>query len=119
MLSHEPTWTPGRKITLIHGVRRKSDLAYQKELDNFIKQGKPLSYLPFVSREDDLPSGVQKGRVVRVFHEGLVPISPETDHIFLCGNPDMVEEVEKWGLEKGFTVHSKKHPGNLHLEKYW
>lgn len=119
MMSDPTTWSEGRHVTLIHGVRKKIDLAYQNEINALIKEGKPLRYLPFVSREGDLPAGAEKGRLVRVFHEQLIPISPETDHIMLCGNPDMVEEVEKWGIEKGFTVHSKKKPGNLHLEKYW
>lgn len=119
MMKDPNTWSEGRKVTLIHGVRKKVDLAYRNEINSLIKEGKPLRYLPFVSRELDLPDGVESGRLVRVFHENLIPISPETDHIMLCGNPEMVEEVEKWGIEKGFTVHSKKKPGNLHLEKYW
>jgi hypothetical protein len=31
----------------------------------------------------------------------------------------MIEDLEKHLTERGFTVHSKKSPGNLHVEKYW
>jgi hypothetical protein len=31
----------------------------------------------------------------------------------------MTEDMEKHLVQRGFTVHSKKSPGTLHVEKYW
>jgi hypothetical protein len=31
----------------------------------------------------------------------------------------MIEELEKQLTASGYVVHSKKTPGNLHVEKYW
>lgn len=103
--------TEGRDITIVHGVRKLTDLAYQEEIKKFPN----VRYKPFVSREDNLPSWCQKGRVSAFFCE----LSPDQGHVFMCGNPDMIEEGEKILCEKGFVVHSKKTPGNLHVEKYW
>jgi hypothetical protein len=38
----------------------------------------------------------------------------------LCGNPAMIDDLERDLTTKlGYTVHSKKAPGHLHVEKYW
>lgn len=103
--------TKDRSITIVHGVRKLNDLAYQDEIGQFSN----VKYLPFVSREDDLPEWCSKGRVSSFFTE----LTPEQGHVFLCGNPEMIEEGERVLSSRGFTVHSKKTPGNLHVEKYW
>ena len=46
-------------------------------------------------------------------------LRPARDHVFLCGNPAMIDDLEAYLLPRGYTVHSKKRPGNLHLERYW
>ena len=61
----------------------------------------------------------ERGRVQRLFTENIVPLNPEKQSIFLCGNPAMIEEMEKYLISKGFVEHTKRTPGNLHLEKYW
>ncbi|MCB0394434.1 MAG: hypothetical protein KDD25_07735, partial [Bdellovibrionales bacterium] len=45
--------------------------------------------------------------------------SPETTHMFLCGNPDMVKDMTAQFESEGFTQHSRKQPGQIHIEKYW
>jgi ferredoxin--NADP+ reductase len=49
----------------------------------------------------------------------MVATDPHRDSVFLCGNPAMIEGMETLLVGKGYTVHSKKAPGNLHVEKYW
>jgi ferredoxin--NADP+ reductase len=57
--------------------------------------------------------------VQALFHSGELSLNPERDHVYLCGNPGMIEEVEQLLTGNGYVVHSKKTPGNLHVEKYW
>ncbi|MHC4065189.1 MAG: hypothetical protein ACYSUI_11935 [Planctomycetota bacterium] len=40
-------------------------------------------------------------------------------HVFLCGNPDMIQSVRPFPERRGFCTHSKRSPGNIHLERYW
>ena len=47
------------------------------------------------------------------------PLSPDSAHIYLCGNPEMIESLEAVLTLRGFRKHTRLHPGNLHLEKYW
>lgn len=118
MMRTASTWTEGRKITVLHGVRYGSDLAYQDELKKLSAEGRPIRYLPVVSRED--VHGTTRGYVQHLFSNGQVELNHERDHVFLCGNPAMIDEVEAELVNgRGFVVHSRKVPGNLHFEKYW
>ncbi len=124
MLRTESTWTSTgtaeRKIVLIHGVRFAADFAYSEELKAFEAQRMCFRYIPIASRE---PLGTQytgaRGRVQKLFADGTVTLNPEKQHIMMCGNPAMIEENEKLFLSLGFVEHSRKTPGNLHVEKYW
>jgi len=119
MMGIEGTWSEGRKITLLHGVRHIDDLGYRDELEKLAEtRGGSFSYLPFVSRATP-PSGGFSGHVTRFFEERSSEYSPNTHHVLLCGNPAMIDSVETILVGQGFSVHSKKQPGNLHFEKYW
>ena len=43
---------------------------------------------------------------------------PDDTHFFLCGNPRMIESMKDTLLPEGFTVHSKKSPGQIHIEEF-
>jgi ferredoxin--NADP+ reductase len=119
MVRTPTTWTPARKITVVHGVRYPEDFSYSDELLGY-ESARPglFSYLPISSRAPESWSG-RKGRVQALFHSGELSLNPERDHVYLCGNPGMIEEVEQLLTGNGYVVHSKKTPGNLHVEKYW
>lgn len=117
MLRTPSTWNQQRKISVVHGVRYSKDLAYCEELRAFSQQAN-FKYLPIVSRSDAEWTG-ERGHVQSLFEKGKVSAHPTTDHVFLCGNPAMVEDMEKSLLGQGFKVHARKTPGNLHIEKYW
>lgn len=117
MLRTPSTWTPNRKITVLHGVRKIVDLGYREELLE-LKKDPRLTYIPFVSRED-AQHDIRRGYVQSVLESDEITLDPNKDNVFVCGNPAMIEDVEKLLTQKGYIVHSKKHPGTLHLEKYW
>ena len=83
-----------------------------------------MTYLPTVSRpEPDWPG--HAGYVQSVVSDGSLeselgePLSADTAHVFISGNPEMVEEMQNQFLQTGFTLHAKRSPGSLHIEKYW
>ena len=118
MLRTPQTWINGRRISIVHGVRYESDLAYADELISLNKADKRLSYYPIVSRAAETWQG-ERGYVQRFFKEKIIKLDPSKDHVYICGNPAMIEEMQALLAEIGYTEHSKKQPGNLHLEKYW
>jgi ferredoxin--NADP+ reductase len=118
MVRTSTTWESDREITVVHGVRYPSDFAYADELELFRAAGKKFNYLPIASRAGGDFTG-RKGRIQKLFESGELEPNPATDSVFLCGNPAMTEDMEKHLVERGFTVHSKKSPGTLHVEKYW
>lgn len=48
---------------------------------------------------------------------GFMP-TPENTHVFLCGNPTMIEAAHLMLVEKGFLEHSRAIPGQIHVERY-
>jgi ferredoxin--NADP+ reductase len=118
MIRTADTWTSNRRITVVHGVRYPHDFAYVEELTGFEGKASNFSYLPISSRAPEEWQG-RKGRIQRLFETEELVLDPARDHVFLCGNPAMIDDVEKYLLPRGYSVHSKKAPGNLHLEKYW
>lgn len=103
---------------VIHGVRKHAELGYKDELLAFQNKGVPLTYLPYVSRDDET-DGIKKGYVQDCIKSKIISLSPDQDHVFLCGNPAMIEDMTTLLGAQGYTVHSKKNPGSLHVEKYW
>lgn len=120
--------TPGifqkySKVTIVHGVRYSSDFAYRTELlDLQSSRAAQFCYLPIVSRPEHPRSANWEGEVGRVqslILDRKLPVNPAGDHIYLCGNPAMIDELEILLKERGFVEHSRKIPGNLHIERYW
>jgi len=117
MLRTPEVWTPERRIVVVHGVRYARDLGYREELEAVCARDPRLSYHPVVSRDAEF--GGHRGHVQHLFEGGALPLNPARDHVFLCGNPAMIDGMETLLTGRGYTVHSRKQPGNLHLEKYW
>ncbi len=116
----------GQKTTVVHGVRHCKDLGYVEELNSLSNERDGLFYLPVVSRpeEKDKWNGLC-GRVQVCWEKvkskvdwGTEP-TPENTHIYLCGNPQMVIDMTKLLEEEGYRAHSRKEPGQIHVEKYW
>jgi len=123
---HMETSEVSRKFVVAIGVRYIQDLGYREKLEQLAQQRASFIYLPTLSRkqpEDHWDGHV--GRVESLVTDGTVEhaiggeISPDKFHIFLCGNPGMIDGMQKHFEERGFKEHKPRDPGNLHLEKYW
>lgn len=118
MVRTPETWTGERKVTIVHGVRFSKDFAYREELKALAASNKNFQYLPIVSRADPEWNG-ERGHVQKLFERGVLQLDASKDHVYLCGNPAMIDDIEKDLTSKGYVTHSKRTPGKLHLEKYW
>lgn len=120
-----------RRFVLIHGTRLCRDLAYRAEMEAFAGRDPSLVYIPTCSREPE-PSRREsdwyglRGRVNVAIEQGAfrdlagIELSPETSHVFLCGNPSMIDDLTAELSARGFVAKDREHPdGNMHLEKYW
>ena len=124
MLRSPETWQRFTTVRVVHGVRHTRDLAYLDELAEF-KQlyGDRFSALPVVSRESS--AGRLRGRITEVLANGSLEeaaggaISPHESRIMLCGNPDMLSEMETILTARGMTRHTPKEPGHIIIERYW
>jgi ferredoxin--NADP+ reductase len=80
-------------------------------------------FIPFVSREPTdfaLP-----GRIPQAIGNGQLEtragtqFSAAQSQIMLCGNPQMVDEVQQLLIERGLKKHRRRDPGNISVESYW
>jgi ferredoxin--NADP+ reductase len=123
------TWRdtpPWRRIVIVHGARVAADLGYRRELEAVAERDPDFFYIPMVTREPETSgwNGL-RGRVQSMLdadafsHLTGFPLDPDECHVFLCGNPAMVDQMEHALGQRGFRKHTPGHPGTLHLEKYW
>ena len=45
--------------------------------------------------------------------------SVDNTHVFMCGSPQMSEEMLEILAQEGFKEDRKNEPGQVHVEKYW
>lgn len=127
MLRSELTCGGRRRFAVIHGARHSWELGYRSELRTLDRMCGNFDYIPVISRPDEeaVPWGGHGGYVQDLWSAGplvagwgLQP-SPENTHVFLCGNPNMVEAMVERLQKDGFVEHSRKSPGQIHVERYW
>ena len=112
-------------FVVVHGARHSWDLGYRSELMTLRNICNKLTYIPIISRpaKERTKWGGQVGYIQDVWQNKttLLPFeaNPDNTHILLCGNPAMIDEMVEILEKEGFTEHTKKNPGNIHLERYW
>ena len=114
------------RIVIVHGAREQSDLAYREEFAVAARTDARIAYVPVLSREPQNTtwSGL-RGHVQLVLEPacfqsraGFV-LDPSAAHVFLCGNPAMIDDLRLRLGERGFVTDTPKTPGNVHFERYW
>jgi ferredoxin--NADP+ reductase len=114
-----------RRCLVVHGARTQSELGYRAELEHWSREDRSLSYLPTLTREPEAGWTGARGRMQQLLQEGELErraglaLDPARCHVFLCGHPQMIDEVEALLLPRGFRLHSTAQPGNLHFERWW
>jgi NAD(P)H-flavin reductase len=108
-----------RRTVMLHGCSYQDELGYGDELKAMERDGTyPMRYVPTISRPDDLRNDGWRGYTGRA--EAVVRdvceaegLQPDDTVVYLCGNPEMILNVEEQLLGVGFPeFHVKK-------ELYW
>lgn len=116
-----------RRVALLHGVRHSWELGYRSELE-LLQDAKPnFTYIPMVSRpeKETVSWKGRTGHVQAIWEDKTLEklwdtsLTPENTHLYLCGNPAMITDMEKILQGQGFQEHTRRTPGQIHFEKYW
>jgi ferredoxin--NADP+ reductase len=127
MLRTELACGGARRFAVLHGARHSWDLGYSAELFTMQRLCSNFTYLPTVSRarEEPVAWGGAKGYVQHLWTGGALARAwgyrptPESTHVFLCGNPAMVDDMQATLEREGFRPHDARAPGEIHVERYW
>lgn len=124
MLRHHDVWDRYTKIIVVHGVRHARDIAYVDELNSYREQYPDrFQWLTVTSRE--VVPGSLHGRITQLLASGGLEaatgelIGPEDSTWLLCGNPDMLNEMEERLVARGLTRQKPKQAGQIVVERYW
>ncbi|MBP9722988.1 MAG: ferredoxin--NADP reductase [Gammaproteobacteria bacterium] len=96
------------KFLLLFGIRTPEECLYGEEFLDFKKNNSNFDVHFYYSRElpkldsNQNTDHIHTGYVQTGFNEQL--LNPVTDMIYLCGNPNMIDEAYALLLEKGFTA---------------
>jgi ferredoxin--NADP+ reductase len=108
-----------RRTVLLNGCSYADELGYRELLEGWERDGGyPVRYVPTVSRPNDRRNASWTGRTGRV--ESVIAsvcqdlhLQPQRTVVYICGNPDMILNVESILMDRGFPeFHVKK-------ELYW
>lgn len=116
------------KVVLVHGCRQVAELAYGETItealprDEFLGEmiRDNLIYYPTVTREPFQ----NRGRVTdliasgQLFSDiGLPALDVAEDRVMLCGSPQMLDDMRKLLIERGFAEGSSGKPAEFVIEK--
>ncbi len=115
---------PGTRMAVVHGAAQPWDLGYYSELNFLAQTFKNFYYLPTLTHADETWTGHRLWIEEILTDEVLIKdtgihMDPEHTHFFLCGNPKMVDNVTALLAERGYTRHTRRSPGALHIEEFW
>lgn len=112
-------------LVLVHAARFARDLSYLPLMQQLQQRysGK-LRVQTIVSRQD--APGSLTGRVPALIKDGRLEaaigltINAETDHVMLCGNPQMVRDTQQiLKDQRQMLKHLRRKPGHITSEHYW
>ena len=104
-----------RRTIMLHGCSYVEELGYRDLLEGWEREGAyPVQYVPTISRPDDSRNVRWDGRagraeavVASVCHD--LGLRPERTVVYICGNPEMILNVERILMDRGFPeFHVKK-----------
>lgn len=124
MMREETIWQRHKNVVLVHGVRFATDLAYQEELVQIqARFGSRFHSIPVVSRAE-VPGAIS-GRITSAIENGTLEskaensLAPSNSVVMMCGNPQMLDDVEALLKDRGMNRHKKAIPGHVVVERYW
>lgn len=124
MLRTEGPWTRFSSVVLVHAVRHAAERVYREAIEQIRgERAGQFRYVTFVSREP--APGALAGRIPPAIADGRleqaagVALLPETSHVMLCGNPDMLRDAQAALAQRGLRKHRRRNPGHVSVESFW
>ena len=124
MLRTAEPWEKFERVVLVHGVRHARELTYQDAIAEVRSaRSGAFTYVPMVSRESH--AGALAGRIPAAIADGRLEaraslaLTAENAHAMLCGNPAMVDDVQKVLGARSMRRHRRREPGHITVETYW
>jgi len=115
-----------RRIVVLHGARCSWDLGYRTELTSLARHCPNFTYLPVITRPQEDPTWRGRtGYLQELLFSGVIEeatdlqLVPDNFHVYLCGNPGMIEAVIERLSTRGFVRDRGHDIGTLHTEEYW
>lgn len=114
------------KVAVIHGAANSWDLGYSSELTLLQSISTKFNYIPTILNPSAEPIA-WKGEtrfVQDIWRSGElekawgVRPTAENTHVFLCGNPRMVDAMCEALEDDGFVEHKPKQEGQIHVERW-
>lgn len=118
ILRTETPWQRFKNVVVVHAVRHASELAYRELIE-----GTRARYVSFVSRQ--AAAGSLSGRIPAAITDGRlekaagIALEPDTSHVMLCGNPQMLKDVQAVLVARGMRKHRRRTPGHITVESFW
>ena len=100
------------EVAVIYGTQKPETLIYGNNFVEFSDKHPAFNYTVCYSREcpDEFKKHEMKGHVQDSFE--TLDLNPDNDIIYLCGNPNMIDDAFALLQEKGFTT------AHVRREKY-
>lgn len=92
---------PGFEALLMLGVRGPDELLFGEDFRRFERANPGFRFLPSYSRRQVPAGNVHHGYVQQRL--AATPLDPMRDIVYLCGNPDMIDEAVGFLKESGFS----------------
>jgi ferredoxin/flavodoxin---NADP+ reductase len=118
ILRTEAPWKRFRNVVLVHAVRYERELTYRELIAKTA-----VRYATFVSREQ--APGSLAGRIPAAIADGRleqaagIKLAPETSHVMLCGNPQMLRDATAALMARGMRKHRRRARGHITVESFW
>src|SRR5690242_6981264 len=118
ILRTDTPWQRFKNVVVVHAVRHANELTYRDLI-----QGTRARYVSFVSRES--AAGSLAGRIPAAMADGRleksagIALDPATSHVMLCGNPQMLKDVQAVLTARGMRKHRRRTPGHITVESFW
>lgn len=95
---------PSLQVMILEGVRAHEDALYVDIFRAFVKQHPAIQFQLCLSRpvQQNLGEGDHLGRVQTLFSE--LSLDPKRDLVYLCGNPNMIDEAFALLIQQGFET---------------
>ena len=124
ILHTEEPWQRFNKIIVCYSTRTAEEMAYRDDFEALLKRyPEQFHFLPFITREQTpdaihsrITTFLDSGKLEK--HVGL-SLKPDSHHVMLCGNSNMLDDATEILEQKGLRRHSRQQPGNIAIEKYF